>query len=69
MYVVDTNIFLEILLKQTKSEECKEFLDKNIGELHITDFSLHSIGVILFKQHKDELFLKFIKDTLPNKAC
>ena len=66
MYVVDTNIFLEILLKQKKSEECKEFLDKNIGELHITDFSLHSIGVILFKQHKDELFLKFIKDTLPN---
>ncbi len=65
MYLVDTNIFLEILLKQEKSKECKKFLEKNIGKLNITDFSLHSIGVILFKQNKDELFLKFINDTLP----
>ena len=29
MYLVDTNIFLEILLKQEKSKECKKFLEKN----------------------------------------
>lgn len=28
MYLVDTNIFLEILLKQVKSQKCKDFLDK-----------------------------------------
>ncbi len=65
MYLVDTNIFLEILLKQAKSEKCKNFLDNNIGELNITDFSLHSIGVILLRQNEDELFLKFLKDSLP----
>jgi predicted nucleic acid-binding protein len=49
MFLVDTNIFLEILLTQDKKAICKKFLDKNIGNLHITDFSLHSIGVILFR--------------------
>jgi len=65
MFLVDTNIFLEILLQQSKSGECKEFLDKNIGDLSISDFSLHSIGVILFRQKKEETFLKFISDMLP----
>ncbi len=66
MYLVDTNIFLEILLKQDKSNYCKSFLEKNIAALHISDFTLHSIGVILFKQNEVQLFLKFISDTLPN---
>jgi len=50
MFLIDTNIFLEILLEQEKKEDCKKFLNDHIGNLHITDFSLHSIGVILFKQ-------------------
>lgn len=65
MYLVDTNIFLEILLKQAKSQKCKDFLDQNVSDLSITDFSLHSIGVILFKQNEDDLFSKFLNDTLP----
>jgi uncharacterized protein len=65
MYLIDTNIFLEILLKQKNSDHCKDFLDKHIGALHISDFSLHSIGVILFKHKMESLFLKFIEDTLP----
>lgn len=65
MYLVDTNIFLEILLNQAKSQKCKDFLDQNVGDLSVTDFSLHSIGVILFKQNEDSLFLKFLDDTLP----
>lgn len=58
MYLVDTNIFLEILLHQENSKECKLFLDNNIVALHISDFSLHSIGVILFRNKKREYFLK-----------
>ena len=48
MYLIDTNIFLEVLLTQEKKETCKKFLDENIKNLYISDFSLHSIGVILF---------------------
>jgi len=65
MYLVDTNIFLEILLKQDKSELCKSFLEKNIRSINISDFTLHSIGVILFKQNEELLFLRFISDALP----
>ncbi|MFZ5519106.1 MAG: type II toxin-antitoxin system VapC family toxin [Candidatus Zhuqueibacterota bacterium] len=65
MYLVDTNIFLEILLTQEKSEDCKSFLSKNIAVIGISDFTLHSIGVILFKQNEEDAFLKFICDTLP----
>lgn len=43
MFLIDTNIFLEILLAQNKKEICKDFLNFNIGKLYITDFSLHSI--------------------------
>ncbi len=62
--LLDTNIFLEILLEQDRSKACKELLRKNLGEMYISDFTLHSIGVILFKQNEDELFLKFITDIL-----
>lgn len=65
MFLIDTNIFLEILLKQEMAESCKKFLEEHTGELGFTDFSLHSIGVILFRQEEKQLFLKFISDTVP----
>ncbi len=65
MLLIDTNVFLEILLTQEKREACKEFLDKNIGNLHISDFSLHSIGVILFRNNKEGIFRKFLDDLIP----
>lgn len=65
MLLVDTNIFLEILLNQSKKEDCKDFLASNEGNLFITDFSLHSIGVILFKNNKEKVFSRFIEDVLP----
>jgi uncharacterized protein len=64
MYLLDTNIFLEILLGQEKKTVCKNFLDENKGNLNISDFTLHSIGVILFKYKKEEVFKQFIDDIL-----
>ena len=66
MFLVDTNVFLEIPLEQDKKEDCKKFLDENIGSLNITDFSLHSIGVILFRYHKENIFQRFVEDVMPN---
>jgi len=50
MYLVDANIFLEVLLSRTRKEECKNFLKslksgKKSGT--ITDFTIHSIIVIM----------------------
>ncbi len=66
MYLIDTNIFLEILLTQEKQETCKNFLSLNVGRLHISDFSLHSIGVILFRNSQEAIFQKFVDDIIPN---
>ncbi|MBS3772444.1 MAG: hypothetical protein KGY69_19490 [Bacteroidales bacterium] len=47
-FLVDTNIWLERLLNQERSLEVKKFLDNSPSELIIiSDFSLHSIGVIM----------------------
>lgn len=65
MILADTNIFLEILLKQKKSTVCKAFLTDNASALFLSDFSLHSIGIILLKCEALEIFREFISDTLP----
>ncbi|MFP3190614.1 MAG: PIN domain-containing protein [Thermoproteota archaeon] len=48
--MIDTNIFLEVMLAQARSEECEILLNKIKNEeikAAITDFSLYSIMIIL----------------------
>ncbi len=66
MFLIDTNIFLEILLKQQKKDICKKFLVENINNLAITDFSFHSIGVVLFRYNEEDIFIRFALDVIPN---
>jgi len=66
MFLVDTNVFLEILLRQDKKEDCKRFLEDHFGNISTTDFSLHSIGVILFRHDKEDIFQRFVSDIIPN---
>ena len=64
-YLVDTNLFLEILLNQAGRKKCETFLQGEQGAAWISDFTLHSIGVLLFRQKRPELFDQFAADTLP----
>ena len=66
MHLFDTNIFLELLLDQEKADKCQRFLNKNSESIHLSDFTLHSIGVILMRQKKSDIFLRFVADILPN---
>lgn len=67
MYLLDTNIWLERLLDQEKSGDVKQFLDVIPSEdLFISDFSYHSIGVILCKINKKEVLIKFTTDVFKN---
>lgn len=67
MYLVDTNIFLEALLEQHRTDEVKRlFRTKPLDDFYITDFSLHSIGVILFRLKQSELYYSFIEDLILN---
>lgn len=65
MYLIDTNIFLEALLEQNRTDEVKRlFRTKPLADFYITDFSLHSIGVILFKLKQSRLYYSFIEDLI-----
>lgn len=63
MFLLDTNVWLERLLDQEKSGQVVEFLQHIPSErLCITDFSLHSIGVILIRLDKAATLERFVDD-------
>ena len=63
MYLLDTNILLELLLNQAKADEVDRLLRETPPDtLCLSDFSLASIGVILFRRKLHGLFLKAVDD-------
>lgn len=65
MYLVDTNIWLERLLDQERSAQVGQFLvEMPTKRLLMTDFTLHSIGIILSRFHRREVFIRFVDDVL-----
>ena len=65
MYLLDTNIILELLLDQENADEVEQFL-RNISpqSLHLSEFSLYSLGVILIRRNMHNLFVQSIDDLL-----
>jgi predicted nucleic acid-binding protein len=50
MYLVDANVFLELLYKRDRWRECRDFLNKvKAGAIksHVLHFTLHGISAIL----------------------
>ena len=63
--LIDTNIALEIILEQEKAEEARNLLTRvNEHNFFITDFSIHSIGIILFYKNLKTGFQNFLSDIL-----
>lgn len=66
-YLVDTNVWLERLLDQDKSKIVERFLEITpVSQIFISDFALHSIGVILSRLKKTVVFEKFLSDLFIN---
>ena len=58
---------LEVILEQERAEEAKRLLaETDSHRLFITDYSLHSIGLLLFRRKKHHVFQQFISDMLVN---
>jgi len=50
MFLIDTNVWLELLLQQDRAGEVSSFFQAvDATSLAITDFTLYSIGIILTK--------------------
>jgi len=71
MYLVDTNIFLEVLLAGPRKNECEQFLTgiKNGVKMGvITDFSVHSILVVMEGVGKRDKLKIFLRSLLAYKG-
>ena len=65
MYLLDTNIFLEYILKRSRVQQVKDFFHRaDLRALHVTDFSLHTLGVIYLRERKFSEFLTFIDEDI-----
>ena len=65
MYLLDTNVLIEVLLGQERSDEVKRFLEATpSAQLHLTDFSLYSIGILMVREKRGAAFQSFLDDTL-----
>jgi len=69
MYLIDTNVWVELLLEQQRAKEVKRFFQEiEASQLAITEFSLYSIGIILDRLGKSETYADFISDTIENSG-
>jgi len=65
VFLLDTNIWLERLLGQRQAEVVAELLDTlSPSDICMTDFTLHSIGVICNRLKQRDVFVKFVDDVL-----
>jgi predicted nucleic acid-binding protein len=63
MYLLDTNIWLERLLGQAHSDDVRELLSQiSSDQLLITDFSFHSICLVLTKLKRQPSAIEFVND-------
>jgi uncharacterized protein len=61
--LIDTNIFLEVLLAQSRVSDAQDLLSKTKEhEFFITDYSLHSIGLLFFRRKQHDVFRRFLAD-------
>jgi predicted nucleic acid-binding protein len=64
-FLLDTNIFVEIILEQERISEAKDLLSKVYEcDFFISDLSFHSIGFILFRRKLHDAFRGFSKDMI-----
>ncbi len=64
MYLLDTNIFLEILLDQKKSDECEILLRSvpvNKEKFYVSSFTLHTIEVKMTRESKEDYLKNFLR--------
>lgn len=61
--LVDTNVFLELLLSQVRAAEARQFLETaERHEFFVSDYALHSIGLLLLRRKQPETFRQFLSD-------
>ena len=62
-YLLDTNVWLELLLNQERAAEVRHLLERiERGRIRISEFSLYSLGIILGRQEMASVFREVVED-------
>jgi predicted nucleic acid-binding protein len=65
VYLLDTNIILEFLLDQEKAADVERLIRTTEAEdLHLTEFALYSLGVVLMRRKRHDIFIEILDDLL-----
>jgi len=65
VYLLDTSIILELLLDQEKADDVEQLLrETQSGRLHLTEFTLYSLGIILTRRKLQDTFLQALDELL-----
>ncbi len=65
MHLLDTSIILELLLDQVKADEVERFLrNTSTEDLHLSEFTLYSLGIVLVRRKLHDTFLRSVEDLL-----
>ncbi|MCX7993408.1 MAG: PIN domain-containing protein [Fimbriimonadales bacterium] len=68
-FLVDTNILLEILLLQARTQEATDFLNQTPPQdVAISDFTLYSVGIRLFPQGAYTSYEQLVDDLFRNRG-
>ena len=63
MHLLDTNIFLEVLLDRENSGIIREYLNRNREiSLFVSDFSVYSLGIFLARRKQYDQYLVLLED-------
>ncbi len=63
--LLDTNIFLEVILEQADATSAEAVLGSiATNELFVSDFTIHSIGLLLFRRGRTEVFESIVQDLM-----
>lgn len=65
-YLIDSSVWLELLLEQERADEVQRFFDQITGDqIAITNFALHSISLMMTGRfRKPERLVDFLRDTI-----
>ena len=68
-FLLDSNIWLELLFDQERAEEVRRFLETTpMAQIAISEFSVYSIGIALAHNRLEDAFVRFVSDTLEETA-
>jgi uncharacterized protein len=65
IYLLDSNVWLELLFEQERAEDVRRFLQAEpMAQIAISEFSVYSIGIALARSGLEHAFVQFVSDAL-----